>query len=404
MHRSICGYVLTVCWLLPLAVGCNGSHSSSTIKIGVLAPHNTQPGEGIRNAAKMAVEEINAAGGIDGRLLEIVEENTEYSSEKCVRGYQRLAGRNGAVAVIGVAGDGIFPIMKQLKKYRVPMVTTGTGSDRLTEMVAEDPASYKWFFRVMHKSSELGQVTSDFAINCLSRKHDVKKFAIMVEDDIWTKYIRDIWVDELGKNPDTEVVFEDTFSSQTKDFSLMFQQIADSQAGYILDACSRVDASSYLKRWAAMHGPPIGAVQTGSGTERYYNLIGDDGLHVCSVATVPSNENSLTSQSGAWWDRYHAKHGDPAYTSAYTYDAVHLLANAIRRAGSTDAEKLVAALEETDYEGAAARWEFDSSHHSKYGAGYRQIPIMQYQEPGPRGFKVIWPEDRATASFVKIQR
>ena len=404
MRVLTCSYALVLCMLTCFTVSCNGPNSPSSIKIGVLAPHNTQPGEGIRNGCQMAVDEINAAGGINGRLLEIVEQNTEYSPEKCVRGYQRLAGAEGAVAVIGVAGDGIFPVMKQLRKYRVPMITTGTGSDRLTEMVAEDPESYKWFFRVMHKSSELGQVTSDFAINCLSREHGINKFAIMVEDDIWTKYIRDIWVEELGKGPETEVVFETTFSSQTKDFGLLFQQIANSKAGYVLDACSRVDASSYLKRWAAVQGPPIGAIQTGSGTERYYKLIGDNGLFVCSVATLPSNENPLTSKSGAWWDSYHKKYGDPAYTSAYTYDAVYILADAIRRAGSTAPEKLVAALEQTDHEGAAARWAFDKDHHSKYGPGYRQIPIMQYQEPGPRGFKVIWPKDRAASSFVKIER
>ena len=72
--------------------------------------------------------------------------------------------------------------------------------------------------------------------------------SILVEDDIWTKYIRDIWAERLVENPGTEVVFSDTFSSQTKDFGVLFQQIVNARADYILDACSRVDATTYLKR------------------------------------------------------------------------------------------------------------------------------------------------------------
>ncbi len=295
--------------------------------------------------------------------------------------------------------------MEQLARYKVPMITTGTGADRLTEMVGESPERYKWFFRVMHKSSELGDVTADFALHCLAEKHGIQKFAVLVEDDIWTKYVRDIWTKRLSENPGTKVVYSGTFSEQTKDFSVLFQQVADSKAEYILDASSRVDATTYLKRWAAVNGPAIGAIPTGAGTKRYYDLIGSQGLYVSSVATLPSPENPLTTKSAGWWEKYYPAYGDPAYTSGYSYDAIYILANALRGAGAgSDAEKLVSALEATDYLGVAARWAFEKNHHSKYGKGYRVIPIMQYLEPGPRGYKVVWPPDRAAAQFVRKEK
>lgn len=383
------------------AVSCGAPEragSEGTLRIGVLAPFNTQPGDGIRNGVAMAVEEINRAGGVNGTPLEVFELNTEYSAEKASRGYQRLAGRDGVVAVLGVAGDGIFPIMEQLGRYQVPMITTGTGSDRLTELVAENPERYRWFFRVMHKSSELGEATTDFAIRCLGERHGLHRFALLVEDDIWTKYVRDIWHERLNGGGN-EVVFSGTFSSQTKDYGVLFQQIVNAEADYILDACSRVDATTYLKRWAAVDGPPIGAIPTGAGTERYYQLIGDEGLLVSSVATLPSPENPLTEKSAGWWERYYAAYGDTAYTSGYSYDATYILAAALERAGATDAESLISALEQTDHVGVSARWVFGPDHHPLYGAGYRLIPIMQYQEPGPRGFKVVWPPELANAEF-----
>jgi len=379
----------------------NGSGFKEPIRIGVLAPFNTHPGEGIRKGIQMAVREINAAGGINGRLIEVVEVNTEYSAEKALQGYQRLAGRDGVVAVLGVAGDGIFPIMQQLQRYKIPVLTTGTGADKLTEFVAQDRERYRWFFRVMHKSSELGNATADFAVNCLARKHGMKRFAIMVEDDIWTKYVRDIWVNALGKEQDLEIVLNTTFSSQTKDFGIIFQKIIDAKTDYILDACSRVEATTYLKRWAAVNAPPIGAIPTGAGTQRYYDLIGDKGLFVCSVATIPSPENPLTERSAAWWEKYDEQFGGPAYTSGYSYDAVYILADAIKRAGGTEADALIAALEKTDHKGVAARWVFGQDHHARYGQGYREIPIIQYTKPDPRGFKVIWPERRAAAVYVR---
>lgn len=386
-------------------IGCSRSQKSeaqAAIRIGVIAPFDTPPGEGIRNGVKMAVDELNAAGGVLGRPLEIVEVNDEYSAEKSLRRYQRLAGKDGVVAVIGVAGDGIFPIMEQLENYKVPMITTGCGADRLTQLVAENPARYKWFFRVMHKSSELGQATTDFALNCLGKKHGIKKFAIMVEDDVWTKIIRDMWVKAIGDDPDAEVVYDSTFTSQTQDFGLILQQIAASGAEYILDAASRVDATTYLKRWATMpNAPPIGAIPTGAGTKRYYDLLGEKGLYACSVATIPSEQNPLTPRSADWAAKYRARFGDAEYTSAYSYDAVHILAAALQRANGTTPDAIVAALEQTDHPGVVARWTFGPDHHPQYGAGYREIPTIQYTQPNPVGFQVIWPQHRASAEFQK---
>jgi branched-chain amino acid transport system substrate-binding protein len=331
-----------VCIAVPAAVfaGCRNdapANKPNAIKIGVIAPFQTQPGEGIRHGAAMAVSEINANGGVNGRKLELVEIDEEYSSEKAVLAYERLAGLDGVAAVIGVAGDGIFSIAEKLQTYKVPMITTGTGSDKLTDQVVQNPDRYRWFFRVMHKSSELGNSTADFAINCLYKDKtiNIHKFAIMVEDNIWTKYISDLWNTKL-KAAGATVDCTETFSTKTKDFGPIFQRIQNAGAEYILDACSQVDAASYLKRWAIIKGPPIGGVETGSGTERYYRLIGNDGLFVCSVATIPSPENPLTEKSAAWWEKYFGTYGDPAYTSAYTYDAVHILAEALKQAQSTD--------------------------------------------------------------------
>lgn len=386
--------------LLVLRLPGRDGGQDGPIVIGVLAPFGTTPGEGIRNGVAMAVDEINRAGGVEGRPLAVSEIDTAFTVEKAVAGYQQLAGPGGAAAVVGIAGDGIFAVMEQLAEFRTPMLGTGVAADRLTAMVAEQPEKYRWYFRVMHRSGELADVTSRFARDYLHGELGMRRFAILVENAVWTEALRASWEETVRRTPGMELVYSDSFSSETSDFQPIFSRIRASRAEYVLDASSKVEATQYLKQWAAVEGPPIGAVPTGAGTRRYYDQIGERGLSVCSVSTIPDEINRATGRSADWWRAYRRRYGDPEYTSAYSYDAVYLVKQAIERAGTTEGEALVEALEAADHLGAAARWTFGSDHHPRYGPGYRTIPMIQYHRPDPFGYRIIWPPDRAQGEFV----
>ena len=108
----------------------------------------------------------------------------------------------------------------------------------------------------------------------------------------------------------------------------------------------------------------------------------------------------LTPKDKAFYENYVEKYKNmPQYTSPYTYDAVYLLKSAIERARSSEPDALVDAMEKTDNEGIMGRWVFDkTSHHSKFGPGYRQFLVIQWQAPGK--ICVIWPEESKTCDFV----
>ncbi len=398
----ITAMVMAFCALTCSRQGASPSQTTGPIKVGIIAPFHTTPGEGIRNGVAMAVAEINAKGGVRGRKIEVVEIDDEFSQDKAVRAYQTLAGSDHVVAVIGVAGSGIFPIMEQLSRYQVPMIGTGVGADRLTEMVHENPLRYGYFFRVMHRSSELAQLTSDFLAGCLYKREGIRKFAILAEDDIWTRYLRDEWKKTITSLPRASLVYETLFSAQTSDFAPIFARIQESGAEYILDASSRVPASTYLKRWAELRGPMIGAVPTGAGSRKFYEEIGPSAFTVCTIATIPSPTNPTTPVASAWWNKYRQSYGDPEYTSAYSYDAVYVLKQAIESAGTTDAAPLRAALEKADVPGISGRIAFDANHQARYGEGYRILNMLQYQLPkDPYGYRVVWPQSRAVAKLLR---
>jgi len=100
---------------------------SPSVKIGILHPVTgplAEPGQACRLAAQIAADEINAAGGVAGHSLEIVELDDEFSPEKAVRSYQQLAGTDGrhrhllqsdvAVVVVHRNAHGLFG------EFRVP--------------------------------------------------------------------------------------------------------------------------------------------------------------------------------------------------------------------------------------------------------------------------------------------
>lgn len=395
---------LSLAILVLAACGRDGraerADAAAPIRIGVLAAANTPDGDGIIHGVSMAVDEINAAGGVLGRPLEAVVVNTERSGARVVSGYQRLAGRERVAAVIGVSSSDAFGVMPQLAGYRVPLLTTGAAADRLTAMVEEDYARYRWFFRVMHRSGELGDAVADYAAGYLHGSLGFRRFAILVEDDIWTRSIRQSWEARIRSLPGGQVVYSGAFGIQTTDFVPLLNQVLRARPDYILDATSAVDATSYLKQWAQLRGPSIGAIPTGAGTERYFRELGGQGIGVASVSTIPDSINRLTPRAPGWWGRYVARYGNPEYTSAYSYDAVYILKEALERTGGTGGDTLVAALERTRVDGVVGRWEFGPGHHPRYGPGFRRIPIIQYYRPTRDGYRVIWPADLATGAFT----
>jgi branched-chain amino acid transport system substrate-binding protein len=393
-----------VCLIPLLALACGKapeSKEAGPIKVGVVAPFFSTPGEGIRHGVAMAVAEINKAGGVGGRQLQVIEVNDEFSPQKATLAYQSLAGQDHVAAVVGFAGSGgIFQVMEQLSRYNVPVLGTGVGADKLTDLVKAEPARYGRFFRVMHRSSELAEVTSGFLRDELYGELGLRRFAILVEDDIWTKYTRDEWKKTIAGLPGASVVSEDTFSLETADFAAAFRRITAAKAEYVLDASSRVPSALYLKRWAELQGPLIGAIPTGAGTHKYYEEVGAAGTGVCTVGVIPAANNPLTDKAAAWHDSYVKSFGDPEYTSAYSYDAVYILKEAIERSGKTDPETLSDALAKTDHTGVMGRYQFGADHHPKFGPGFRVINVYQYQQAEPEGYRVIWPKERAVARFV----
>ena len=373
------------------------AQAEDSIKVGIIAPYNTPPGEGLLNAAKMAAANINAAGGINGKKLELIFANDEYKADVGANAYKKLALSDKVVAVLGTASSGVsMAIIDQVARYKVPMISTGAASLQLSDKVEADRDRYKYWFRVMHTTDNIAASVGDFIVNFLHKEKGMDKAAILSENAVWAQGVLPP-IKKMMTDAGISIAAEESFDLDTKDFKPMLTKINDSGAQFILDLSSHVDGAIYVKQWGELKGPPMVGLNASGTSSRFWN---DTNHYAVSHVDLiqGSYRADLTPNTVEWYDAYVKEYGvSPDYTSGYTYDALYILKAAIEGAKSTKPDDLVDALEKADYTGVAARWVFEDNHNSKFGPGYRVMGMTQWREDATRD--VIWPVDIKTGDY-----
>jgi branched-chain amino acid transport system substrate-binding protein len=381
-----------------LGMNLSGAWAADTIKIGVIAPFKTPAGESLLFGAKMAAEDINAKGGIMGNKIELIVANDEAKPEKGASAYKKLALQDKCVVVFGTTSSGVAAaIMDQMAKYKTPFISTGAASEALAAKYAENKDTMKYWFRVMHQSRDLTDSIQSFIMDMPVKKMGAKRIAIMAENALWTRDMVKESVEFFQKN-NLEVVYNEFFDSETKDFTPIFTKIMDTKPEFIYEISAHVDGAIYIKQWYDLKGPMIGGVSGTGASDRYWKDCGGKAAGETLVA-MGSFRAALTPNSIDFYDRYVKFANEaPGYPSGYTYDAFHIFKLAVEAAKTTSPDALVPVLEKTDYTGVVGRWVFTDTHNARYGEGYRVFPMVQWREDGSRD--VVWPASLATGEFL----
>ena len=159
-----------------------------TVKMGILAPVQMPVGHGIMNAAKLAAEEINAAGGIHGKKIELVFGDTESKPEKGVTAMKKLVLEDKVDVLIGEYNSGVaLAIQPFLAGYKIVFVSTGVASPDLTNNVKKDYAKNKYYFRDMINADRQSKWAFKFLKEFVNGTMGYKRFAILAENAKWTE-------------------------------------------------------------------------------------------------------------------------------------------------------------------------------------------------------------------------
>ncbi|MCP3384949.1 MULTISPECIES: ABC transporter substrate-binding protein [unclassified Bradyrhizobium] len=403
--RSALGAVATGA----LLAASGPAFAADPIKIGVIAEAQAIAGASIPQAAQLAADEINAAGGVDGRKIEIIGYDNHSSSADSVRAFQRAVNEDKVNAVIAsYISEVVLALEPWASRLKTPFVTPGAASNEISKSVHADYEKNKYTFHGYLTSAALALSVCDGAKDLLVDRLHMKTAVIMSEDAAWTKPL-DIGYEECLPKIGLKVLDHIRFSPDTTDFTPIFNKIEGSKPDVIITGISHVGVQPTVQ-WKNQQVPiPMFGISS-QATNETFGKDTNQAAEGVLYQGVSGPGVAVTPKSVPFAENFKKKFGNyPSYAGYTAYDEVYYIADAVKRAGSTDADKLVDALEKTDWEGTIGRVQFYGkddpfTHSIKYGKGLITGLMLQWQD-GKQS--AVWPKDVAKVdikfpSFIKL--
>jgi branched-chain amino acid transport system substrate-binding protein len=280
---------------------------------------------------KLAVEEINAAGGIMGRPVVLRVEDNQSANPTTVLAYSKLL-ESGVVAVLGpLRSTQVQAASPTIAKGKVPAMIGGSDPS-LTRV------NNPWIFRVRPNDLYSSKVMAEFGIKELKKK----KWAVIHSTDTFGTGGKNALVEAL-KAQGIEPVMIAGYTNNSQDFTPLALQIKGSGAdiiGSYMTNSPDVGIFARQLRQLGVQAEWIGS--TSVVTDTAMKLAGESLWGVYSVADFAVDANE---ESRGYGKRYRARYGaDPDLYSAWAYGGVYLLKHAIEKAKSTEPEAIRAAL------------------------------------------------------------
>ena len=391
---------------VPMAVA-----AAEPIKIGVIAENSSISGIAIPNAAQVAADEINAHGGIDGRTIQIVAYDDHNSAADAVRALQRLSSQDKVQAVIASYTSEVALALEPWSgRLHMPTITPGAASDDITHRIHGDYSHLRYFFQGYFASSFLAAATCDAVKDLLvDSKLHMKTAAIFSEDAAWTGPL-DAGYEACLPKAGLTVVDHVRMSPDTTDFTPIYNALEAKKPDVLITGISHVGVQPTVQ-WANQQVPiPMMGISSQATSNTFWKDTngGTNGvvLENLAVETV-----ATTAKTIPFAQSYIKRFGiSPAYTGYGAYDEVYYIADAIHRAGSDDADKVVDALEQTNWPGVVGTVKFygrdnDHTHGMEYGPDAVSGLFVQWQ--GDKQVPV-WPKSVAGSnelmfpSFIKL--
>jgi branched-chain amino acid transport system substrate-binding protein len=389
---------------LPL-IGRRARAAANPIVIGWVGPLSPPGGyaEGtnMKNAAAIALEEINAQGGLLGRPVEIVYADTRGMPAEGRTAAERLTQQEGAVAVFGEFHSGVaLAEMEVFHKYGIPFMACDVWSDAITakgypEVFRNAPALSlidvaigEWMvaagfknIAILSEKNDVGLMGRDIIINALQKGQGIQHTAVEADPTL-TDFTAQIL----------------RFKSNTPPFDLFFNNY--SEAG----AYPMIKQSHDLG-----FAPTAGCAIYNNGGEAvdptFWENVGDAGVYLLTE-NVGLPKNAWNDKTKAFVAKYQAaQKALPSGAVMESYDGAWLLFDAIKTANGTDPKAIIHALETTSYTGVRGKYSFATDKNPPWH--YHQfleapLTILQYTEAkqSQSDAPVVWPRKYATVDWL----
>jgi len=326
--------------MLSCAQQQKNAETHSTIQIGFfgdLTGPTFNFGMSAKNGVLMAADEINQAGGINGRQIDIVIEDDKGSPEEAAQATGKLIDRYKVIAIIGAGASGnSLASAPKAQAARVPLIAPSSTNPAVTQVG-------DYIFRACFIDAFEGEVMAKFAVNTL----EAKRAAIMLDfNSPYSRGLTDFFEFSFAKLGG-EIVAKQSYSQGDPDYRGQLSAIkaANPDVIYIPGYYGDVAIIAKQARQLGLTVPLLGA--DGWDAPELWEL-GGDALNGSYISNHYSADDPSETIQHFVHD-YRQRYGNltPDAHAALAYDALRFLAEAIARAGTTEGPKLRDALAQT---------------------------------------------------------
>jgi branched-chain amino acid transport system substrate-binding protein len=320
--------------------------AAEPIKIGVSGPFtggSAPMGVSMRDGVRLAVNEINAKGGVLGRKIELVERDDEAKNERGVQVAQELINKEHVVATVGYINTGVALASQRFyQQAKIPVMNNVATGSIVTKQFASQPENY------IFRNSANDTIQSAMIVEEAIARRGFKKPAILADSTNYGQLGREDLEKTLEKKGVKPVAVE---KYNIGDVDMTAQLLRAKQAG--ADVVLTYGIGPELAQIAnGMQKLGWKVPIVGSWTLAMANFIDNAGKNGDGTR-MPQTfiQNPDTPKRKAFIDAYVKAYNPPggrmpsAVSAAQGYDSVYLLAAAIQQAGSTEGPKIAAALE-----------------------------------------------------------
>ena len=329
------------------------AQSSGPVQVGaieILSGSNSAYGISIKAGLELALAEVNAKGVLGGRKIALTVEDSAANKDQAINAARKLIGRDKVVAIIGpTLSNEMFAVGPVANERRIPIIGTSTTAAGITEIG-------NYVFRTSLPESDVIPVTLAYA-----KARGVKSIALMyANDDAFSKSGFDT-MKAAAEKAGLQIVAIESFSGKDTDFSAQLTKIR----GLKPDA---VGISALVE---PVSGVLLQARQLGFGKETLF--VGGNGSNSPKLGEIAGVASDGLIVGSPWFigktdapnetfvKAFQAKYSrDPDQFAAQAYDCMHILAEAIDRAGEAEPEKIRTALLATKHDGAMGPFTFSA--------------------------------------------
>lgn len=409
----VLGVMLAVLQVVFLSVSCE---ASEPVLIGIPTAVTALEGKECIKAVELAVEEINAKGGVNVggtkrplkvETLDLRDASPGVPVSEALLGMEKMITEKKVHAILvgPFRSESLIAGMDLISKHKVPFLGTIAMSPKSEEKVKENPEKYKYVFRVCLNAQSLVRYLAQ-ALDFMKAEFGYDQLYVMTQDVLWAKATGKGTADVVESKMGYKIGGHEVYPTGASDFSAGLIKAKGQNAQIILAVFDMPQSGILLKQWKSMKIPAMvaGFISPMAGPGAWKTFEGKIGGLINTNfeigSAIPVEKYAPATK---FYEAYQKKFGQPmeaGHGPAPSYDSVYILAEAIERAGSLDPDKIADEIKKTDRQGVIGRIKFNEGNQVVYGndpANTALGCVSQWTEDGKR--VIVYPQSIADGAI-----